>query len=133
MAKYIDQIFHPTLAPIIKWLLNVGALLVILWGFFWNFSGPIVESYADEIFEQKLIKLGVSPKAISEMKAQGEQNGTDIKSLAQDADLIRGDINAVKQQAQSISNKQDSLSAQTTRIEGQVDQILDALLSRPAQ
>lgn len=132
MTEILERIFHPNLAPLIKWLMNVGALLVILWGFFWNFSGPIIEVYADEIFEQKLIKLGVSPKAVSEMKAQGEKNGVNIIGLGDDAEMIRRDINNLKNQAQAISVKQDTLAAQGARIETQVDRILDALI-RPAQ
>ena len=130
MTEYIDRIFSPALAPVIKWMLHVGALLAILWGFFWNFSGPIIEVYANEILEKKLIQLGVGPRAFAEMQAQGVRNSTNIIDLANDAEMIRRDIQAVKDQTRAISGKQDSLAAQTTRIEGQVDRIVDALVNR---
>lgn len=133
MTEYLDRIFHPRIAAAIRWLMHVGALLVILWGFFWNFSGPIIESYANEILEKKLIQLGVSPKAVAEMQAQGIRNGANIVDLANDAEMIRRDIQAVKDQTRAISGKQDTLTAQGARIEVQVDRIVDALLNRNPQ
>ncbi|MDP1702574.1 MAG: hypothetical protein Q8L53_16675 [Aestuariivirga sp.] len=133
MAEYLDRIFHPNLVPIIKWLMNVGALLVILWGFFWNFSGPIIEVYAEEILEQKLIKMGVNPKMVAEIQAQQQRNSINILGLGEEAEMIRRELSQVKRQAQAISGKQDALSAQTTRIEGQVDRIVNALISRGPQ
>lgn len=128
----IEKIFHPNLTPIVKWLMNVGALLVILWGFFWNFSGPIIEVYADEILMNKLNKMGLNPRVVAEIQALGERNNQNIIGLGDDAELIRRDINGLKDQARSISGKQDTLSIQTTRIEGQIDRLVDALI-RPQQ
>ena len=105
--------------------MNVGALLVIMWGFFWNFSGPIIEVYANDILEKKLTQLGVSPQAFADITKR-------VKNLDQDADLIRGDINGLKQQAQRMETVQGVMQSQNTRIERQVDHLVDALI-RPNQ
>lgn len=124
MTEYLDQIFHPKLAPIVRWTLNVGALLVVMWGFFWNFSGPIIEVYANDILEKKLTQLGLSPQAFADVTNR-------VKNLDQDADLIRGDINGLKQQAQRMESVQGVMQSQNTRIERQVDQLVDALIRPP--
>lgn len=126
----VEDIFSPTTAPIVRWLLNFGGMLGVCFMTLYNCSGPVIDVYANEVFERKLIELGVNPSVIAEMKHQGERNGANIVELTGDADMIRRDIQAVKDQARNISAKQDALSAQTTRIESQLDRVLDNLLGR---
>lgn len=126
----VEDIFSPGTAPFVKWLLHVGSVLVVVFGFLWNCSGPIIDVYAKDIFEKKLIELGVNPRVIAEMKTQGERNGVNITDLHTNADQIRRDIQAVKDQTRSISAKQDAMAQQNTRIEGQLDRVLDTLLNR---
>lgn len=118
------------MAPLVKWLLNMGSVLFVSLGFLYNCSGPIIDVYAKEILERKLVELGVSPQVIAEIKKQGDRNGTNIVDLGADADQIRRDIQSVKDQTRSISAKQDAMAAQNTRIESQLDRVLDAILNR---
>lgn len=121
MANILASLKSVTVGQIFRMFTGIGTTLALLW----LFAGPFVKSYAGDALLDVLIAQGVDPKAIEEMKIQGIENGKDIGALSQDADLIRGDINSVRQQNQLILNKVENSAAL-------LEQLLKAQLNRTA-
>lgn len=101
-------------------ILSVCGVLTTLW----LFSGPLVKAYAADAFVEMLKEQGMAPEDFAAIKSKTNE-------IASDNEKIKGDLNSVKQQNQAISAKQDTLQSQSTRIERQLDQILDVLIARP--
>ncbi len=117
MPDFVERFSASLLGKILRILTIMATPLAILYAF----SGPILKSYAADAFEQMLVEQGVDPKAFAEIAKE-------VKDLSQDNDLIRGDINGLKQQAQRMEITQGAMHAQNTRIEGQIDHLVDALI-----
>lgn len=107
MGNIIDGLKQVTVGQILRMFTGIGTTLTMLY----LFAGPFVKSYAGEALLDVLIQQGVDPQAIAEMKKQGIANGINIGELAVDADKIRSDLSAVKQQNLLIINKVDNAAA----------------------
>jgi septal ring factor EnvC (AmiA/AmiB activator) len=103
-------------------ILSICGVLTTLW----LFSGPLVKAYAADAFVEMLEAQGMSPKDFAAIKSKTNE-------IATDNEKIKSDLNSVKQQNGAISAKQDALQTQSSRIERQLDQVLQVLIGRPPQ
>lgn len=120
MGKLGTELSH--FGALWRHILSICGVLTTLW----MFSGPLVKAYAADAFVEMLKEQGMDPEDFAAIKSKTDE-------ISADNDKIRGDLNSVKQQNQAISIKQDALQTQSTKIEKQLDKILDVLIERPAQ
>jgi hypothetical protein len=126
MVKIIDELKQTTAAQLFRHATTVGMIITPLW----LFSGPFVKAYASDALLEVLKQQGIDPQAISEMKSQGIQNGNSIKNLDEDADKIRGDLNAIKQQVGQVANQIQEQTAQSARQENLLNKLLELQLRK---
>jgi hypothetical protein len=90
-----------------RWFSSIGGTLIIVW----SMSGPFVKPLVAQELLTILKNNGIDRETIKDMGEQGIKNGQDIGELAEDANKIKADVNAVKIQNQLIINKVDNAAA----------------------
>lgn len=118
-SDVINDLKQTTIAQVIRQVFAIGVAV----GSVWWFTGPILESYADDAFVKMMEKNGVSPKAFTDVTKKVGEIDKKTDELATDNDKIRGDIGAVKRQNEDLLKQQE----QTTKL---VERLLEIQLRR---
>lgn len=100
---------------------SIAVGFVAVWASFITFGGPIIESYAEQVFKKYLIQ---NPQFL-EMQKQIEANGKGQEQLKKELDAMGADLGA---KIGAVSGQLSIQNATSLRMERDIDRIVEALL-----
>lgn len=126
MMTLRDRLGGLTIGMAARMFTGIGTALALTW----MLAGPVVKPLAAEAFVEMLKQQGMDPKDFADIQKKAVEIDKKTDELARDNDLIRGDLNTVKQSIGKLSNDIQSQNAQSNRVESLVNQLLQLQLRR---